>query len=188
MSTGYQIKDQSALYYLTLQVVYWVDVFTRPTYKDILIESLIHCQKEKGLEIFAYVIMSNHLHLIVRSETSDLSGTLRDFKKYTSKKIVEAVEESTESRKNWMLRLFMHAAKRQNKIGTYQLWTHENHAIQLFSNAVIQEKVDYIHNNPVRGKIVYNAEKYIYSSAMDYASNKGLIEIIPITKLWKTYQ
>ncbi len=188
MPTGYQIKDQHALYYITLQVVYWVDIFTRPTYRDIILESLAHCQKEKGLDVFAYVIMSNHIHLIAKSEKEDLSAILRDFKKYTSKKIVEAIEESTESRKNWMLRLFMHAAKRQNKKGTYQLWTHENHAVQLFSNAMIQEKVEYIHHNPVRGKIVSKPEEYIYSSAMDYSGRKGLIDIIPIAKLWITYQ
>ena len=70
MSTGYQIKDQNALHYMTLQVVYWIDIFTRKIYRDIVIDSLMYCQKEKGLEIFAYVIMSNHIHLIAKSETS----------------------------------------------------------------------------------------------------------------------
>lgn len=86
-----------------------------------------------------------------------------------------------------MLRLFMHAAKRQNKKGTHQVWTHENHAIQLFSNSVIQEKVDYIHLNPVRSGIVYKPEEYLYSSAKNYAEMEGLIDIIQVTKLWKTY-
>ena len=61
MSTGYQIEDQSALYYLTLQVVDWVDVFTRPIYRDIAIDSLRYCQQNRGLQIFGYVIMSNHI-------------------------------------------------------------------------------------------------------------------------------
>lgn len=86
MPTGYQIKEQNALHYITLQVVYWIDLFTRKTYRDIVIESLRYCQKEKGLEIYAYVIMSNHVHLVIKSETNDLSDILRDFKKYTSKK------------------------------------------------------------------------------------------------------
>jgi REP element-mobilizing transposase RayT len=188
MSTGYQIKDQHALHYVTLQVVYWVDLFTRKTYRDIIIDSLHYCQQEKGLELYAYVIMSNHIHLVVRSETNDLSDILRDFKKFTSKKIIDTIEEITESRKNWMLRLFMHAAKRQNKKGTYQVWTHENHAIELYSNEVIQEKVDYIHLNPVRSGIVSKPEEYLYSSARNYAEMENLLDVILITRLWKIYK
>jgi len=111
MPTGYQIKDQSAAYYLTFQVVYWIDLFTRPVYRDVVIESLRYCQKEKGLELFAWVIMSNHIHILARSSNNDLSATIRDFKKYTSKAFVELISVSGESRKEWMLRLFAHAAK-----------------------------------------------------------------------------
>lgn len=187
MPTGYQIKDQHALHYITLQVVYWVDIFTRKTYRDIVIESLQYCQQEKGLEIYAFVIMSNHIHLVVKSETLDLSDILRDFKKFTSKKIVTAIEDSTESRKNWMLRLFAHAAARQNNKGKFQVWTHENHAIELYSNEVIQEKVDYIHLNPVRSGIVAYPEEYLYSSARNYADMEGLLHVNLVSRLWKTY-
>jgi REP element-mobilizing transposase RayT len=186
MPTGYQIKDQTAPHYLTFQIVYWVDLFSRKSYRDIVIESLAYCNKQKGFEIFAYVIMSNHIHIIVRSSTRDLSGTVRDFKKFTSKKIIEEIEKSSESRKEWMLRLFVHAAKRQNKDGDYQVWTHENHAIELYSNDFIQQKVEYIHNNPVRSAIVKNAEDYVYSSAGYYAGKESDLEIIPIVFKWKT--
>jgi len=179
MPTGYQIKEQNALHYITLQVVYWVDIFTRHVYRDIVMESLRYCQQAKGLEIYAYVVMSNHIHMIVKSETENLSDILRDFKKFTSKRIAETIETTTESRKEWMLRLFSHAAKRQNKKGNYQIWTHENHAIQLYSNEVIQEKVQYIHANPVRSRLVENHEDYIYSSAKNYAGENGLLSITP---------
>jgi len=62
MSTGYQIRDQAALYYLTIQVVDWIDVFTRLAYRDIILDSFRYCQANKGLQIFWYVIMSNHIH------------------------------------------------------------------------------------------------------------------------------
>lgn len=186
MPTGYQIENQSAPYYLTFQIVYWIDLFSRKSYRDIVIESLKYCQKEKGLEIFAWVIMSNHIHLIARSASGDLSGTVRDFKKYTSKKIIEEIEKSAESRKEWMMRLFAHSAKRQNKNGDYQVWTHENHAIELFSTTFIQQKVEYVHNNPVRAGIVDRVEEYKYSSAGVYADKEGLLEIIPVVLEWKT--
>lgn len=89
MSQGYQIKDQSAVHSVTLQVVQWLDIFTRKVYRDIIIESLKYCQREKVLEIYSYVIMSNHIHLLVRSGNANLSGTLRDFKSHISKEILK---------------------------------------------------------------------------------------------------
>jgi len=186
MPTGYQIKNQEAAHYLTIQIVYWIDLFSRKTYRDIIIKSLKYCSKHKGLELFGYVIMSNHIHIIVRSTTSDLSGVLRDFKKYTSKQIIEEMTNNPESRKEWMLRLFGHAAKRQNKKGDYQVWTHENHALELYGNEFIQQKLEYIHNNPVRAGIVKNAEDYIYSSASYYAGQESILDIIPVIRQWKT--
>ena len=103
MSTGYQIKDQQALHYLTIQVVDWIDVFTRKAYRDIVIDSLQFCQKHKGLQIFGYVIMSNHIHLIANSPQGELSNTVRDFKKFTAKNIIESITNDNESRKDWML-------------------------------------------------------------------------------------
>ena len=104
--TGYKIRNQEAIHYVTFTIVYWIDVFTRPNYRDIIIESLKYCQKEKDLVIYAYVIMSNHVHLIVRSETGKLSGTIRDFKSFTSKEIIETIKEYPESRREWMLWMF----------------------------------------------------------------------------------
>ena len=186
MPTGYQIKDQEAAYYLTFQVVFWVDIFSRKIYRDLIIESLKYCQKEKGLEVYAYVIMSNHVHVLVRSSNGELSSTIRDFKKYTSKKVIEAIISGTESGREWMLNLFKYAAKRQNKKGNYQVWTHENHAIEVYSNTFLEEKVEYIHANPVRNGIVQSPEEYIYSSAKSYAGEDGILEVIPVSFRWKT--
>ena len=115
MPSGYQIKSQESAYYLTFQIVFWIDIFSRKVYRDIIIESLRHCQQHKGLGVFAYVIMSNHVHLLVRAENGNLSDIVRDFKKFTSKEIIKAIENGTESRKEWMLKLFQYAAKRQKK-------------------------------------------------------------------------
>lgn len=180
MPTGYQIKDQSACYFLTFQVVYWIDLFMKQVYRDIVIESLKFCQKEKGLEIFAWVIMSNHIHLLARSSRGDLSGTIRDFKKFTSRKFIETIFSANDSRKEWMIRLFRHAAEHQNKEGEYQVWSHENHAVEVFGDAFLQTKVSYIHENPVRAGVVKNAADYLYSGAGTYSGQDGLIDIIPI--------
>ena len=85
MSSGYQIQDQYATHFLTPTIVDWVDIFTRKIYRDIIIESLAFCIKNKGLILYGYVIMTNHLHLLVRSEPGKLSDTMRDFKKFTAR-------------------------------------------------------------------------------------------------------
>lgn len=186
MPTGYQIKEQDKLYYVTLQVVEWVDIFTRQKYRDIIIENLAYCQKHKGLELFAWVIMSNHIHLIARCEKEGLSNLLRDFKSYTSKKILEEIDTSAESRKDWMLNVFKDAAFKHKRNAEYQFWTHENHAELLYSSYFIEQKLDYIHQNPVRAGIVVNANEYRYSSAKDYADEDGMLEVIKIVRTWKT--
>ncbi|MCD4834571.1 MAG: transposase [Bacteroidales bacterium] len=187
MSQGYQIKDQTAAHYVTLQIVQWVDIFTRKLYRDIVIDSLKYCQKEKGLEVYAFVIMSNHIHLLVRSGQENLSGTLRDFKSYTSKEILKVIIEKNESRIDWLLMVFKYAANKHKRNSTYQVWTHENHAEEIYSNKFIEQKLDYIHNNPVRAGIVTNPEDYLYSSARNYASLESVLDVIEVSRTWKTY-
>ena len=187
MSTGYQIKNQEGLYYLTFQVINWIDIFTRQIYRDIIIENLKYCQQNRDLQVFAYVIMSNHVHIIVNSSEGKLSDTIRDFKKYTSRIIIENIKASNESRKEWMLNLFKFAASKHARNENYQFWTHENHAIELKTPNFINEKVQYIHNNPVKAGIVEKPENYLYSSARNYADMDSLLDVILIDLPWKTY-
>ena len=168
MSTAYKISDKTGLYFLTFQIVGWVDLFTRKIYRDIAIESFKYCQEQKGLELFAFVIMSNHIHLMARSKTGDLSGTIRDFKNHTSKKFLEIVSENIESRRDWIKMVFEFHGRFKNK-QTFQVWTHENHAELIYSQKFIEQKINYIHNNPVRAGIVEKPEDYMYSSARNYA-------------------
>jgi REP element-mobilizing transposase RayT len=186
MSTGYKIADKEGLYYLTFQVVRWIDVFTRKTYKDVIIDSLKYCQEHKGLELYAYVIMSNHIHLLAKSANEKLSETIRDFKRHTSKTILEMIENGNESRKEWMLNLFGFEASKHKRNDNYQFWTHENHAEHIYSNKFIAQKLEYIHNNPVKAGYVENAWDYLYSSARNYASLDAVIEIFLLTIPVKT--
>ncbi|HET8962531.1 MAG TPA: transposase [Chitinophagales bacterium] len=187
MSTGYQIIEQDKAYFVTLQVVDWVDVFSREIYRKIIVENLCFCVQHKGLEIYGWVIMSNHVHLMLRSKTAKLSNTLRDFKSYTAKVILNKISDSQESRKEWMLRQFKSATIRHKRNTEYQFWTHENHAEFLFSEKFIGQKLRYLHNNPVRAGIVSKAEHYKYSSAVDYGDEDGLIPIVRLFVKWKTY-
>jgi len=176
---GHKIINQNALHYITFTVVGWIDVFSKEEYRKIIIDSLIYCQKEKGLVVNAYVIMSNHIHLICYTkEPFLLSDFVRDFKKFTSKSIIESIQSNTsESRKGWMLRLFAYYAKYNKNNKTYQFWQQDSYPIELQSPRWINQKLAYIHLNPVRSGLVNNAEDYLYSSAGAYLGKGSFVDI-----------
>ena len=170
-------------YFLTLTVEGWVDVFTRQTYRELLTKSLSYCIKEKGLNVFAYVIMSNHIHLIVNTdEPFQLRDTIRDFKKFTSKACNREITTGAESRKEWMLNLFSQFAAQSDRHKDFKFWKTGNHAIELYNAKFTWEKVNYIHQNPVRAGLVDKAEDWLYSSASNYMGLESkLPEVITIT-------
>ena len=99
--------SEAAIHFITFAVVEWIDVFTRQAYRDIVLDSIKHCQENRGLFLYSWCIMSNHLHLIMSAKNKDLSDVLRDFKKFTSKKIIAAIANNRqESRREWMLEIF----------------------------------------------------------------------------------
>jgi REP element-mobilizing transposase RayT len=173
----YKIYEQHGLNYLTLTTVGWIDVFSRQRYRDIIIESLKYCQTHKGLHVYGYVIMSNHIHMIVHTEGFELSDVLRDFKKFTASNILKSIQKEPESRREWLMHLFKFFAHNDSN-REHQFWQTDNHPIALWSQDVIWQKLDYIHLNPVRAGIVANSTEYIYSSAGDYYLNrKDLLDI-----------
>jgi REP element-mobilizing transposase RayT len=177
---GYQIRDQNAIHFLTFATVQWVDVFTRTAYADIAVESLIFCQDNKGLNVHAWCIMSNHVHLIVSArEGHTLSDIIRDFKKFTAQRILAAIENNpSESRKNWMLWLFKSAGQRNKRNDMYQFWQQDNHPEECTTAEMLESKLTYVHENPKRAGLVRQEWDYVYSSAIDYYTNqKGLLKI-----------
>jgi len=182
MSRNYKFRNPEGLYFVSFAVVEWLDVFTRNEYKNILVESLAFSQKQKGMEIIAWCIMSNHVHLIFRSVKGQHPALLLgDFKRFTSKSIVKAIQENPrESRRKFLLEHFRKAANKSSNVKNFQFWRHDNKPIELWSNKVIKEKINYIHQNPVKAGLVYKSYDYVYSSAIDYAGGKGLLEDIII--------
>ena len=162
MGFAYNIKDQGAVHYVTFTVHQWADVFTRDMYIDELLNSLRYCQSQKGLEVFAWVIMTNHMHMIIRAKDENLSDVIRDFKKFTSKAIYKAIiENEKESRKEWLLKVL-------NYNGKIWFWEEGYHGEEIFSNEFYDSKVSYLHLNPVRAGIVEKEEDYLNSSAGEF--------------------
>jgi len=175
---NYFIKDQNSVYSLTFTIEDWVDVFTRNEYKIVIVDSLNYCIENKGFEVFAWCLMSNHLHLVCRAaEPCKISDIIRDFKKFTAKTILNKIKTEPESRRDWMLYRFEFAGKFDNRISKYRFWHDTNHAIQLDNTKLIEQKINYTHDNPVRALIVGKQEDYLYSSARDYAGEKGLVNV-----------
>ena len=158
-------------------MVRWVDVFTRGEYKDVIVDSLNYCIQQKGLELNAWVLMTNHLNLVGRVSTDlGMSGFLRDFKKFTSKRILELIQEIPESRREWLLNRFNFEAKRTRRAENFKFWKDGNHAIDL-QHIDAFNKINYAHLNPLRARIINEPDHYIYSSAIDYANGKGLVQV-----------
>ncbi len=180
MSSAYQIQNEFATYFITPTIVEWVDIFTRKAYRDIVIDSINFAINNRELKVYGYVIMSNHMHLIVRSQNGKLSETLANMKKFTGKKIIDTIGSIPESRREWLLHRFQWNAVVNLRNSAHQLWRQENRAEEVFSYNFFMSKLNYLHSNPVRAGLVEQPEHYVYSSAKSLATGeKGLIEVTP---------
>jgi len=181
MSSGYKIFDSGIAHFVTCTVVDWIDALSRPLYKDVVCDSLRFCIDRKGLQLHAWVIMSNHLHLIASAkEGAVLADVLRDFKKFTARKLVEAIAgNAQESRREWMLNAFHFAAEHNSSNKEIQFWQQGFHPICLDRPQLWRQRLLYLHENPVRAGLVWRAEDYKYSSAIDYyVGQPGLLSLL----------
>jgi REP element-mobilizing transposase RayT len=185
MSRNYKFHNPEGTYFVSFAVVEWIEVFTKDIYTQILIDAFHFCQKEKGMELFAWCIMTNHVHFVFRSIASQKPELLLgDFKRFTSNAIVKAIQENpNENRKEWLLEKLQQAASKSSNVKKHQFWRHDNKPIELWSNKVIKEKIQYIHQNPVAKGLVSFPEDYKYSSAKDYAGEIGLINDVIVLSL-----
>jgi REP element-mobilizing transposase RayT len=178
MSTKYKARDNNKAYFITITTVEWVDLFTRLNHKYTIVNALKYCQENKGLEIYAYVLMPSHLHMLCRvKEGFNFSDMIRDFKKHTSKALIQNIKEQVESRREWLLGFFSKACEHLKREQSYKVWQDGYHAEEISSNKFIYQKLNYIHNNPVKDKIVEKPEDYLFSSARNYAELESFLQI-----------
>jgi putative transposase len=181
MSRKYKFHEKTGCYFISFATVNWIDVFTKDIYFATLVESLDFCRKNKGMEIYGYCIMHSHVHLIFRSSFGDPSGLLRDLKGFTSKKLLKTIEENQqESRKEWMLWMFERAGKKNSNVHHRRFWQQNNQPIEIWSLHVFEQKLNYIHNNPVESGFITDPVDWKYSSARNYGNNDQTILEIDI--------
>jgi len=176
---GHKIVNQNHIHFITPTVIGWIDVFSRQVYRDIVIDSLAYCRREKGLNVHAYVVMTNHLHLVVSAREGHLlSNMIRDFKRFTATKILEEIQRNPkESRREWMINLMKNAAKSNKRNKLFQFWQQGNHPVELISKKWLGRRIEYTHDNPVRAGFVRKQEDYPYSSASNYLEHESILEI-----------
>ncbi|WP_026839069.1 REP-associated tyrosine transposase [Gillisia sp. JM1] len=179
MSTKYKATTTEEAFFITVTTVGWIDIFTRLNQKLLIIKALQHCQQNKGLEIYAYCIMSSHIHLLCKGTNGFvLSDIIRDFKKFTSKKIIQTINEEPESRREWLLDYFKKSCEHLKREQQYKVWQDGYHAEIVETKWFIKQKVHYIHNNPVKEKIVALPEDYYFSSARNYADLENDLAVV----------
>ena len=170
--TRYKIHDASEPHFLTCTIRHWLPVFRWPEAAEAVIESWRFLGEHAGLIIYGYVIMEDHLHAIAAAP--DLPGVIARFKSFTALRILEALRKRGDRTLLWLLsrRLPQRKANRQ-----HQVWQEGSHPKQIVSHEMMRQKLDYIHNNPVRRGYVDDPADWRYSSARNYQGLSGLLDV-----------
>lgn len=167
-------------YFLTLNTVDKIDVFVRPAYKQAIADALNYFIETQGLIVYAWCLMTSHLHLIVRTrEDSAPAYFERDFKKYTTPIILKTIEMEMDFRRDWMMQRFEDYGKPLRRIEKFHLWQNCSSPLRIDCQQprYLLDRIAHIHENPVRERIVEQPEAYIFSSARDYAGIRGLVNV-----------
>lgn len=178
MSNRFHFHNPQSLYFISSSIVNWIDLFMRKIYIDILLNTWRFAQKEKGLEIYGWCLMTSHFHMIARSKHIDIAKVFGEMKTFSSRSLKAAIKnEPGESRRDWLLEMMVTAGLRSSCNEAFQLWQHSNHPIEIRTRPMFFQKLDYMHYNPVKAGIVQNPEDYLLSSARDFYGKKGLIDL-----------
>jgi len=168
-------ENENSMHFLTLTIIEWIDIFSKPEYFQVIIDSFKYCCKNKGLLLYEYVIMTNHIHLIARAkESSKLSQIISDFKKYTTREILKLLKKDN---RKYILNLIRNSFAKK-KGYEKQIWQRENYPEVITSERFLRQKIKYIYNNPVKKKYVVRPEDWLYSSAKNRILNDNSIIVL----------
>lgn len=173
MRSHYKIINQDGIFFITSTIVEWIPVFTSEKYFKIIIDSMKHCRNEKNLKIYSYMILDNHFHMIVSGE--NLTETIGSLKGFTASEIIKQLRVD---KKDWLLNQLKYYKLKHKVKSSYQIWQESFHPQEIVSDEMFQQKLDYIHFNPVKRGLVMKPEDWRYSSASYYILGKeGEIKI-----------
>jgi REP element-mobilizing transposase RayT len=161
------VRDGNYAYFVTWSVVNWLPLFENPWYRQIVLDSLAHLREHKSTQVNAFVVMATQAHAVLWPRDGiDVSDVLRDFKRHTSRAISR---EAAKREDNGHLQVFAAARlSHRSGRGEYQVWQEGSHPEAIYSDDFSRQKIEYVHNNPVRAGLVNKAEDWEYSSARAY--------------------
>ena len=168
MQKPWSFQPSRDLYFCTDVIAGWQYVFTSPEFFHSITESLKYCQAHKGLLLHAYVIMPNHLHTIISGLQNNPSDIMWDFKRHTSQQISDLLAQAGNHR---LLQYFSSVAPREGRGNTFKIWESGSHPILIDNGDFLDQKLRYIHDNPVKKGYVEKPEHWKYSSARNYIMN-----------------
>jgi len=168
----YKVYEPTYPHFITCTVLHWIPIFTRVESTDIIFDSLRYLQQSDNLKIYAYVILENHLHMVVSSD--DISKSMAKFKSFTAKELLKLLQKSNVKTILEQLAFYKKAHKQQT---TYQVWQEGIQPKLIKDDKMMIDRINYIHNNPVKRGYIEEAKYWRYSSARDYEDIKGLIEV-----------
>ena len=168
----YKIYEPTHPHFVTCTILHWLPIFTRKESVQIIIDSLKFLQEKDNLKLYAYVILENHLHMVVQS--NDLPKTMESFKKYTANQILKLLKEENVKT---LLEQFKFYKKAHKTDKEYQIWEEGYQPKLMQTDVMMISKIKYIHENPVKRGYVDEATHWRYSSARDYEGVQGLIEV-----------
>ena len=168
----FSIIKECTYYYCTDTILGWQYIFTSEPFFQIIINSWKYCRENKGLRIHGYVIMPNHIHSIISADKNNLSDILRDYKRFTSKNISSFLQESNNQQ---LVKYFSQAAKLFTHGDEFTIWQKGSHPIGLYSEKIFQQKLNYMHNNPVRKRYVDQPEHCSKNPTERYSSSRNYL-------------
>jgi REP element-mobilizing transposase RayT len=168
----YQVIDKRLPHFVTCTVLHWIPVFTRQETVEIVLDSLRFLQSE-GLIVFGYVILENHIHMVVQSD--DLARDMAGFKQFTAKQCLALLQQK---QVKTLLDQFAFYKKAHKSERNFQFWQEGYHPEWVQNDAMMRQKLEYIHQNPVKRGYVDLAEHWRYSSARNYAGQPSLLDVV----------
>jgi putative transposase len=168
MRSRYRFVDNDGVYFLTCTVVAWIPALIQPRMAQCVVDNLRYCQKHKGMRIYAYVIMDNHLHFVAQG--AGLTSVIQSFKSYTAHRLVEIAQDLGQ---DWLMSQFRFYKAPHKTTSSFQVWQEGSHPQVIESSRVLLQKMEYIHNNPVRRGWVAAPEHWQWSSAAWYAGDRA---------------
>lgn len=168
----YVITEPDKPHFLTCTVMEWLPVFIHPGAAQIIFDSWSYLKANQGMRLYGYVVMENHLHFVARAPRLD--KCLAGFKSFTARNLIDYLRQHQTDRLLDRLRFAKRAHKTDRE---YQFWQEGIHAELILSETMMRQKLEYIHNNPVKRGYVDRSEHWRYSSARNYAGEEALIEI-----------